>query len=73
MRRNEKLVTIGEFKSCFDADLAKLALDNADIESIVMGAGACVTIFHVFFEQYVKLAVFESDVEWAKEVLAQGK
>jgi hypothetical protein len=73
MRKNEKLVTISKFRSSFDADFAKLTLDNADIESVVMGAGACVSMYHVFFDQYVELKVFESDAERASQILAKVK
>ncbi len=69
-RRREKLVTIAQYKSIYDGDLAKLALDNAGIESVVMGESAGVSVFHAFVS-YVKLKVFETDVEFAKEVLAK--
>ena len=37
MRDDQKLVPIAEFEGSFDAELAKLALENAGIESVVFG------------------------------------
>ncbi len=69
-RRREKLVTIAQYKSIYDGGLAKLALDNAGIESVVMGESAGVSVFHACVS-YVKLKVLETDAECAKEVLAK--
>ena len=69
-RRNEKLVTIAEFDNLFDADLAKLSLDNADIESVLMGEHIRVSLYHVF-DTYIKLKVFESDAKRAVQLLEE--
>ena len=69
-RRNEKLVTIAEFDNLFDADLAKLSLDNADIESVLMGEHIGVSLYHVF-DTYIKLKVFESDAKRAVQLLEE--
>ena len=71
MNENEKLVTIAEFENGFDAELAKLALDNAGINSVVLGEdiGAIKPYSSTSFN--VELQVFEKDVEKAKQVLAE--
>jgi hypothetical protein len=68
-RSREKLVRICEFDKVSDADLAKLALDSAGVESVLMGETAGVSLYHVF-DDYVKLMVFESDVEHAGQILS---
>jgi len=68
MKEDQKLETIGEFESSFDAELAKTTLENAGIESIVVGEDIG-TIKP--FSTNVKLQVFEKDVERAKEILAK--
>jgi 4-alpha-glucanotransferase len=70
MRDDEKLVSIAEFEGSFDAELAKLALDNAGIESTVFGEDLVTMLPHINAIR-VELQVFESDVEKAKQVLAE--
>ena len=70
MREDEKLVTIAKFESGFDAELAKVTLENIGIESAVFGEDLVVnmpTIEPIFIE----LKVFEKDADRAKEVLAE--
>jgi hypothetical protein len=70
MREDEKLVTIAEFENGFDAELAKVTLENVGIESVVFGGDLVVnmpTIESIFIE----LKVFEKDADRAKEVLAE--
>ena len=70
MREDEKLVTIAEFESGFDAELAKVTLENIGIESVVFGEDLVVnmpTIESIFIE----LKVFEKDADRAKEALAE--
>jgi hypothetical protein len=71
MDEDKKLVTIAEFDNSFDADLAKLTLDNAGIESVVLGEdlAANVTFNTAIFN--VEIQVMEDDVEKAKQVLAE--
>ncbi len=71
MKENEKLVTIAEFENGFDAEFAKLALDNAGINSVVLGEeiGAIKPYSSTSFN--VELQVFEKDVEKAKQILAE--
>ena len=70
MRDDEKLVAIAEFVGSFDAELAKLALDNAGIESTVFGEDLVTMLPHINAIR-VELRVFESDVEKAKQVLSE--
>jgi hypothetical protein len=68
--RDEKLVTIAEFESGFDAELAKVTLDNAGIESVVFG-GDLVANMPTIEPIQIELQVFENDAERAKQVLAE--
>jgi hypothetical protein len=70
MRNNEKLVTIAEFESDFDAELAKITLENAGIESVVFG-GDLIANMPTIEPIHIELQVFEADAERAKEVLAK--
>jgi len=70
MRDDEKLVSIAEFEGSFDAELAKLALENAGIESVVFGEDLVTALPHINAIR-VELQVFERDVEKAKQVLAE--
>ncbi len=70
MRNNEKLVSIAEFEGSFDAELARLALKNAGIEAVVFGEDLVTMLPHINAIR-VELQVFESDVEKAKQVLAE--
>ena len=71
MRDDEKLVKIAEFDSEFDAELAKLALDNAGIESVVFGEGISSIKPYTSTEFNIELQVFEKDVEQARQILAE--
>ena len=68
-RRRDKLIKICEFDNVSKADMAKLALDNAGVESVLMGETAGVSLYHVF-DDYIKLMVFESDVKRAGQILS---
>ena len=70
MRDNQKLVPIAEFEGSFDAELAKLALENAGIESVVFGGDLLAVLPHINAIK-VELRVFEADVERAKQILAE--
>jgi len=71
MREDKKLVKVAEFDNNFDAELAKVALDNAGIESVIFGEDltANVTFNTAIFN--VEIQVMEDDVERAKQVLAE--
>jgi len=70
MREDEKLVTIEEFESGFDAELAKVTLENAGIESVVFGEDLVVNM-PTIQPIYIELQVFEKDVDRAKQLLAE--
>ncbi|MDH4201956.1 MAG: DUF2007 domain-containing protein [Phycisphaerae bacterium] len=69
MRDDQKLVPIAEFEGSFDAELAKLALENAGIESVVFGEDLLAVLPHINAIK-VELRVFEADAERARQVLA---
>ena len=70
MREDEKLVAIAEFEGSFDAELAKLALENAGIEAGVFGEDLVTMLPHINAIR-VDLQVFGRDVKKAKQVLAE--
>ena len=70
MREDEKLVTIAKFESGFDAELAKVTLENAGIESVVFGEDLVVNM-PTIEPIYIELKVFEKDADQARQVLAE--
>ena len=70
MRENEKLVAIQEFENGFDAELAKQMLKEAGIEAVVFGEDLITVLPHIN-AIHVELRVFESDVDKAKQILAE--
>ena len=70
MKEDQKLITIAEFESGFDAELAKVTLENAGITSAVFG-GDLVVNMPTIEPIKIELQVFEKDVERAHEVLAK--
>ena len=70
MREDEKLVTIAKFESGFDAELAKVTLENAGIESVVFGEDLVVNM-PTIEPIYIELKVFEKDADLARQVLAE--
>lgn len=69
-RTREKLVTIAEFNHGSDAEIAKLTLDDAGIESIVIGENAACSWYHAI-NNYIKLQVFDRDVKRALQLLGE--
>ena len=69
MDEDKKLVTVAEFDNSFNAELAKAALDDAGIESVILGEDltANVTFNSAIFN--VEIQVMEDDVERAQQVL----
>ncbi|MHC5092772.1 MAG: putative signal transducing protein [Planctomycetota bacterium] len=70
MHEDEKLVTIAKFESGFDAELAKVTLENAGIESVVFGEDLVVNM-PTIEPIYIELEVFEKDADRARQVLAE--
>lgn len=71
MRENEKLVTVQEFENTFDAELGKIALDSAGVESVIVGDNLVTTMVYGVPSITVELQVRQSDVEKAKQILAE--
>ena len=71
MDEDKKLVKVAEFDNSFDAELAKVALDNAGVESVIFGEDltANVTFNTAIFS--VEIQVMEDDAERAKQILAE--
>ena len=70
MHDDEKLVTIEKFDTGFDAEPAKLTLENAGIEAVVLGDNLPVNLPEIEAVR-IDLQVFEKDVERARQVLAE--
>jgi hypothetical protein len=68
MKEDQKLVTIAEYENSMDAELAKLALDNAGIQSVILGEPIHCSLYPVF-SPYVKVQVFEEDADRARHLL----
>jgi hypothetical protein len=65
----DKLVTVGEFESGFEAELAKVRLEAEGIEAIVVG-GELVTHRGAVGPITVELQVFEKDAQKAAQIIA---
>ncbi len=65
---SDELVTVAEFYTAFEAEIAKLELDNNEINSVVVG-GDLVTMMVPLEQVKVELKVIESDVDKAKAIL----
>ena len=70
MREDEKLVKIAEFENGFDAELAKVTLENAGIDSVVFGEDLVVNMPSIQ-PIFIELKVFEKDADRARQVLAE--
>ena len=70
MTMTDKLVTAGEFKTCFEAELAKVQLEAEGIDAIVIG-GNLVGYRGVGYRGIkVELQVFEKDAQRAAQIIA---
>ena len=65
---DDKLVTVGEYETSFEANIAKLELDSNDINSFVLGEylGSAIPTIGIV---RVELQVFAKDADRAKEIL----
>ncbi len=68
MRDKEALVTVGEFENDFDAEIARVALENGGIRAVILG-GDLVANMPPLREVRLRLQVFAGDVEKAKQIL----
>ena len=64
-----KLVTVGEFETGFEAELAKAQLEAEGIEAIVVG-GELATNRGAVGPIAVELQVFEKDAQKAAQIIA---
>ncbi|MBN1125231.1 MAG: DUF2007 domain-containing protein [Sedimentisphaerales bacterium] len=65
----DELVTIAEFGHEFEAEMARIALENEGIEATIVG-GDLVANMPTIEDIKIQLQVFEKDVERAEQVLA---
>ena len=65
----DRLVTIAEYSTAFEAELAKVRLENEGIEAGIVGEDL-VTNMYTIDAIKVELQVFEKDVEQAEAILA---
>ncbi len=66
---SHKLVVVGTYSNRFDAEVAKTALDAADIESMIHADGAADLQPGLWMGYGVELVVNADDAERAKEIL----
>lgn len=71
MDNDETLVTIDEFENSFDAKLAKVALDDAGIESVLLGEDLVNMVTYGIPSITIELQVRKRDAERAKQILAE--
>jgi len=71
MHDDETLITIEEFENSFDAKLAKVALDDAGIESVLLGEDLVNMVTYGVPSITIELQVRQRDVEQALQVLAE--
>lgn len=69
MRDDEKLVTVAEYENSFDAELGKLALENAGIQAVLVGQNLVGNLTYGEASIMVELQVREADAAQAKAVL----
>ncbi len=65
----DKLVTVGEFETGFEAELAKVRLEAEGIEAVVVG-GELATNRGAVGPIAVELQVFEKDAQKAAQIIA---
>ncbi len=68
MTMEDKLVTAGEFENGFEAELAKVRLEEEGIEAIVVG-GDLVANMPAIEQFKVELQVFEKDAQKAAQII----
>ncbi len=64
----DKLVTIAEFEQDYEAEMARVTLEEAGIESVVLG-GTLLANMPAFSIIRIQIQVFECNVVRAQEVL----
>ncbi len=69
MIMEDKLVTVGEFETGFEAELAKVRLEAEGIDAIVFG-GELATNRGAVGPIAVELQVFEKDAQKAAQIIA---
>lgn len=65
----DKLVTVAEFVNSFDANLAKMTLDNAGIQSVLLGEHLVANMIYGIPAVTIELQVCQSEAERAKQLL----
>jgi hypothetical protein len=66
-----QLVTIAEFDNSFDAELARVTLENEGIKSSIVGDNLGSVMPYSTTPYTIQLQVFEADSENASEILRQ--
>jgi hypothetical protein len=67
----DQLVTIAEYDNSFDAELAKVVLENEGIRSSIVGDNLGSVMPYSTTPYTVQLQVFEADSQKASEILQQ--
>lgn len=72
MKNGQKLVTIARFENGFEAQLAKVSLDEAGIHAVILGESLGTAFPDLSKIDYVELQVFEEDRMRAEQWLAEN-
>ncbi|MCE5186846.1 MAG: DUF2007 domain-containing protein [Planctomycetaceae bacterium] len=70
MENEKRLVTIAQFDNSFDAELAKITLENEGLKAVVVGDNLA-HIQPYSFPNAVKLQVLQPDAERAATILQE--
>lgn len=71
MDNQDELVTVAKYENSFDAELDKLTLDNAGIESVLLGQDLVGMLTYGVPSITIQLQVRQKDAEKARQMLAE--
>ena len=69
MKENQKLITIARFENGFEAQLAKVSLEESGIHAVIFGETLGSAFPYSGKQNYVELQVFEEDRAQAEKLL----
>ena len=72
MENNDKLVTVGEFETSFDANIAKLSLESNGIKAVIFGEDLIANM-PTIGRIKAQLQVFSGDAAEAKKILDSSR
>lgn len=73
MKENQRLVTIARFENSFEAQMAKLLLEEEGIHAVILGETLGTSFPDVSKLDFVELQVFEEDRITAEKILEEKR